>query len=194
MATLEQRITSLAEAVRNKINLVSARIDGIGGSSAYDIWLSLNNTGSETDFINSLKGSNGINGINGEKGEPGLNGTSIPRTMQCYEDLLEGMYVNIFIDNGVPKLRKTNAALGYLADGYVLSNFSAGSNALFFMTGDNTKTNTCAVGEIYLSATTPGRATNDKPAERSGFWLQKIGTYLGNNSAIFDKGIAIQMT
>lgn len=155
MATLEQRITSLAEAVRNKINLVSARIDGIGGDEQT---------------------------------------SAIPRTMQCYEDLLEGMYVNIFIDNGVPKLRKTNAALGYLADGYVLSNFSAGSNALFFMTGDNTKINTCAVGEIYLSATTPGRATNDKPAERSGFWLQKIGTYLGNNSAIFDKGIAIQMT
>ena len=35
------------------------------GKSAYEIWLSLGNTGSENDFINSLKGENGQDGIDG---------------------------------------------------------------------------------------------------------------------------------
>ena len=35
------------------------------GKSAYEIWLSLGNTGSENDFINSLKGENGEDGIDG---------------------------------------------------------------------------------------------------------------------------------
>ena len=41
------------------------------GPSAYDIWLSLGNTGSEADFINSLKGTPGAQG---PQGEPGISG------------------------------------------------------------------------------------------------------------------------
>lgn len=35
---------------------------GINGKSAYEVWLSLGNKGSEQDFINSLKGKDGIDG------------------------------------------------------------------------------------------------------------------------------------
>ena len=38
------------------------------GMSAYELWLSLGNTGTEQDFLNSLKGEKG------EKGEPGSGG------------------------------------------------------------------------------------------------------------------------
>jgi len=50
---------------------------GDDGLSAYEIWLSLGNSGTETDFIASLKGDKGeqgLQGIKGEKGETGEQG------------------------------------------------------------------------------------------------------------------------
>ncbi|MDX9848105.1 MAG: collagen-like protein [Tenuifilaceae bacterium] len=48
--------------------------DGNEGKSAYQIWLSLGFTGTEQDFISSLKGATGETGPKGEKGEPGMQG------------------------------------------------------------------------------------------------------------------------
>ena len=54
--------------------------DGADGKSAYQIWLSLGNSGTETDFINSIKGEKGdkgeqgLQGIQGEKGDKGEQG------------------------------------------------------------------------------------------------------------------------
>ena len=54
--------------------------DGSDGKSAYQIWLSLGNSGTETDFISSIKGEKGdrgeqgLQGIQGEKGEKGDTG------------------------------------------------------------------------------------------------------------------------
>lgn len=57
--------------------------DGVNGASAYEIWLSLGNSGTESEFIASLKGEQGpqgvpgvqgIQGEKGEKGEPGEKG------------------------------------------------------------------------------------------------------------------------
>lgn len=47
---------------------------GDNGLSAYEIWLSLGNSGTETDFIASLKGERGQRGSKGEKGEKGDDG------------------------------------------------------------------------------------------------------------------------
>ena len=53
---------------------------GSDGKSAYEIWLSLGNSGTETDFINSIKGEKGdrgeqgLQGIQGEKGDKGEQG------------------------------------------------------------------------------------------------------------------------
>ncbi|MDE6502050.1 MAG: collagen-like protein [Ruminococcus sp.] len=47
---------------------------GDDGLSAYEIWLSLGNSGTETDFIASLKGEQGIKGEKGDTGERGLQG------------------------------------------------------------------------------------------------------------------------
>ena len=46
---------------------------GLTGKSAYDIWLSLGNTGSESVFISSLKG------VKGDKGDQGLQGLQGPK-------------------------------------------------------------------------------------------------------------------
>lgn len=44
------------------------------GESAYEVWLSLGNEGTEQDFIDSLKGAKGDTGEQGEKGEKGDKG------------------------------------------------------------------------------------------------------------------------
>lgn len=51
-------------------------IDGQDGKSAYEIWLDNGHTGSETDFLNWLKGSDGVDGVNGKDGVNGANGTN----------------------------------------------------------------------------------------------------------------------
>ena len=50
---------------------------GADGKSAYEVWLSIGNSGTETDFLNSLKGEKGdigLQGIQGEKGDKGNTG------------------------------------------------------------------------------------------------------------------------
>lgn len=49
-------------------------IDGVDGKSAYQSWLDQGNTGTEHDFINSLKGDPGEKGAKGAKGDKGDKG------------------------------------------------------------------------------------------------------------------------
>lgn len=51
------------------------------GKSAYETWLSLGNTGSEADFIKSLKGEKG------DKGDKGDSGTATENTENLVEVL-----------------------------------------------------------------------------------------------------------
>ena len=60
-------------------------VAGADGKSAYQIWLDAGNTGTEADFLTSLKGNTGetgpqgipgVQGIPGEKGEPGEPGAT----------------------------------------------------------------------------------------------------------------------
>lgn len=48
--------------------------DGENGLSAYEIWLNQGNTGTEIDFLNSLKGDKGEQGERGLQGEQGIQG------------------------------------------------------------------------------------------------------------------------
>lgn len=51
---------------------------GADGLSAYQIWLSEGNTGSEQDFLDSLVGPQGLQGETGEQGPPGEQGIQGP--------------------------------------------------------------------------------------------------------------------
>ena len=51
--------------------------DGTDGKSAYQIWLDAGNTGSEQDFLNSLKGQNGTEGAAGQDGVDGKSAYQI---------------------------------------------------------------------------------------------------------------------
>lgn len=48
----------------------------ISGDSAYEIWLKNGNTGTQTDFLESLKGKDGADGIDGKDGKDGLDANS----------------------------------------------------------------------------------------------------------------------
>ena len=48
--------------------------NGANGLSAYEEWIALGNTGTETDFINSLTGPQGATGANGAVGATGVQG------------------------------------------------------------------------------------------------------------------------
>ena len=51
--------------------------DGVDGKSAYQIWVDAGNTGSEQDFLNSLKGQNGTDGVAGADGVDGKSAYQI---------------------------------------------------------------------------------------------------------------------
>lgn len=144
--------------------------------------------------IQGPQGAQGIQGPKGDQGNAGADGSPIPFNLPCLEDITAGMFVSIYVNNGTAYIRKTDATLGYLAHGYVLQTFLAGSNATFYCAGINVQSNSCSPGPVFLSTTTPGRVTNEKPVERSGHWLQKVGDCIGTTSVIFNKDIAIQLT
>ena len=48
--------------------------DGADGKSAYEIWLDAGNQGTETDFLNAIKGAKGDKGDSGNDGANGTNG------------------------------------------------------------------------------------------------------------------------
>ncbi|NBX81262.1 MAG: hypothetical protein EBQ94_12980 [Flavobacteriales bacterium] len=50
--------------------------NGQNGLSAYEIWLSQGNTGTEQDFLTSLTGAQGIQGVAGQNGSNGSNGSN----------------------------------------------------------------------------------------------------------------------
>lgn len=52
--------------------------DGADGLSAYEVWLSQGNTGTEADFLNSLQGADGATGPQGPAGNDGATGPQGP--------------------------------------------------------------------------------------------------------------------
>lgn len=69
-------------------------IDGKDGLSAYEIWLAQGHTGTESDFLASLKGEAGTNGkdgadgVNGRDGLNGKDGTDGQNGLSAYETWL----------------------------------------------------------------------------------------------------------
>ena len=57
-----------SEKIKTEIDNMSVGT-GTDGKSAYEVWLELGNTGTEEDFINSLKGTNGDDGTDGADGK-----------------------------------------------------------------------------------------------------------------------------
>ena len=75
--------------------------DGENGLSAYEIWLNQGNTGTETDFLNSLKGDKGDTGERGTDGKDGINGVDgIFPTISIAENTSSSYILTIIDMNG----------------------------------------------------------------------------------------------
>lgn len=62
------------------MKLMDGSAIGKEGKSAYEIWLELGNTGTETDFLNSLRGEQGEQGKTGKSYDISLDGTTLTIT------------------------------------------------------------------------------------------------------------------
>jgi len=95
--------------------------NGADGKSAYDIWLEQGNTGSEAEFVTSLKGEKGDQGLQGPAGEQGLQGEPGPQGPEgpAGQDGKDGKSVTILGTKDSPdELPADNNKIG---DGYLIN-------------------------------------------------------------------------
>jgi hypothetical protein len=103
--------------------------------------------------------------------------------IQASENLAAGDFVNIHNVSGSPRVRKADASTsGKEAHGFVLSAVTSGNNATVYFEGQNTQVTGKTPGaRQYLSATTPGAAT-ETPPSGSGNVVQFLGVAISATS------------
>lgn len=129
--------------------------DGENGLSAYEIWLNCGNTGTEIDFLNSLKGEKGDKGeqglqgvqgeqgIQGEKGDTGERGADgsngidgISPTITVAENTSNSYILTITDKNGsfdTPNLKNTSGSVSIkLDENFDYSAHSSAPSTAFF--------------------------------------------------------------
>lgn len=109
------------------------------------------------------------------------------------ESLEEGMYIHAYRDGTTTRCLRANAATGLLSNGYVETAAAVSAEVVYYLNGFNSKANDLPGGKIYLSATTPGRASSTPPAQRSTYWLQELGESIGVNKHQFQPGFSLQL-
>lgn len=101
------------------------------------------------------------------------------------EALSAGDWVNLHVSSG-NKVRKADASNGRQAHGCVLAGVSNGGTATVYLEGSNTQLTSRTFGATqYLSASTPGAATETAPSG-SGQLLQILGTATSSTSSTIE--------
>lgn len=94
------------------------------------------------------------------------------------EALSAGDFVNVYNNAGTVNCRKADASasggLAKRAHGYVLAAVASGAAATVFTDGKNNQVTGLTGGEVFLSDTTPGKATNTPPTG-TGKIVQSLG-------------------
>lgn len=92
------------------------------------------------------------------------------------EALAAGDLVNIHEVGGAFRVRKADASAGTSrkASGYVVASVTSGGNATVFFEGTNNQLTGLIPGDVYLSATQPGRVTQTPPTT-AGQIVQRVG-------------------
>jgi hypothetical protein len=104
----------------------------------------------------------------------------------CSEALAAGDYVNIYNNTGTPNCRKADAtASAKRCHGYVLTGYTSGQSALVYTDGKNNQNTALTAGDVYLSASTPGKATNTAPSAATQI-VQKLGVAVSATEVNFD--------
>lgn len=85
--------------------------------------------------------------------------------LQASEALAAGDFVNVWDSAGSARVRKADASTsGKEAHGFVLAAVVSGTFGTVFFEGTNSQQTSLTPGRVYLSSTTPGRASNTVPS------------------------------
>lgn len=114
--------------------------------------------------------------------------TPVGDLVQVGSSLAAGMLVNIYDDNGTPKMRPAIAtALGTKAHAFVTGNAAAGGELVPKYEGVNPHFTGLQTGKRYfLSATVPGGISLIGPAQGSGHVWQPVGVAISETELLLD--------
>lgn len=183
---------------------------GPDGFSAYEIAKNNGFVGTESDWLQSLNGRDGVDGADGADGlsayqiavNAGFVGTEqqwldslsggalagvvqLSESIVATEDMLPGMFVNIWNNSGTAGARTSNSTLpGRHVHGFILDAVSAGNTVTVYFAGLNDKCGDLIIGDQYLSAE-PGRTSPFTP-NMTGHVLQTIGLAISPTRMIFN--------
>jgi hypothetical protein len=96
------------------------------------------------------------------------------QTITASENLSAGDFVNIWVSSGTKVRKADGSTTGKKAHGFVLAAVTSGASATVYMGAVNTQVTGATVGDVYLSATTPGGFTSTAPTG-SGQTVQNLG-------------------
>lgn len=111
-------------------------------------------------------------------------------TITASEALSAGNIVNIWLDAGVPKVRKAIAANGFEAHGFVLSAVALNGSAVVYSSGKNTALSGLTVGATYYLGLVAGTVTATAPIATNQVW-QPVGEAFSATGLHFQKQISI---
>lgn len=104
-------------------------------------------------------------------------------------DLDSGTFVNIYIDGGIPKLRKSDMTVTFpsnrAADGFVKVGGTAGDIVTVHFMGINEALSGLVIGQMYFIST-DGLITGTPPTT-AGYILQPIGKAISTTSLYFER-------
>jgi len=104
------------------------------------------------------------------------------------EALAAGDLVNIWNNASAFAARKADASTsGKRAHGFVLSTVASGAQATVYFEGTDTGQTSVPPGELFLSATTPGKVTATAPSG-SGQTVQRVGFGVSATAFNFQAG------
>lgn len=103
------------------------------------------------------------------------------------EALAAGDLVNIWNSTGAKVRKADGATSGKEAHGFVLAAVANGANATVYFEGSNDQQTGLTPGPLFLSPTTPGKATSTAPTG-AGQVVQKVGFATGATVFNFQAG------
>lgn len=119
-----------------------------------------------------------------------LDATTMPAGFGVDQNLItatEALSAGEFVNVHAGGVRKADAATNKPAHGFVLSAVANGAQATVVAEGTNTSVSSLTMGPVWLSATTPGAATNTPPTG-AGKIVQPLGTAVSSSAVNFQQG------
>jgi hypothetical protein len=109
----------------------------------------------------------------------------------AFENLAAGDFVNIYDNAGSRNVRKADASNGRLANGFVLSAFTAASTAIVYTDGANTALTGLTPGaRMFLSSLGAGTTTSTAPTT-IGHIIQPLGFAVSTTAIAFNSDAPI---